>query len=1403
MASSGSIFHHKATISPVHAFGISRHINDDLFYVDNEKLIFPVGKHYALYKHHQRSMAFIQEGDKGKNSTQTAITLSMDRKYFAVGELTEDDSSSGVSNSNLTQAALAATSSAPLPQISVYNVQTQKKIRTIARPPDVGDSSICCVAFSGDSKHCAACCTGPDYSLILWHWNQPLRVLGVAKQASQVSHISFHPLENSQLALSGPKLLKVYRWSENILKQFNLISGRRDPPNFTAHLWVDDTERIIAATDKGDLCIYDRGELHLTLISVLGNGIGITAMERWQNGFAVAGEHGKITLFEPSTDVQELYRIKTQLTVPRDFSITSLTVAPNSMQLAAVLNNSQICLANLSILGTVSEKDQESTLYDFVSNGFHAGSIVGLSAATRKPICVTCGVDGWVRIWNYIEMKCELAVQFDSETRSVSIHPSGFHLVVSCGDRVKLMNIMPTALETLKEIPFPQHSGCQEVQFSHGGSIFACAHAKTISIYRTYSGDCLGVLRGHIAPIRVMSFSESDRFLYSAGMDGALYQWNLEASNEPFRREHEHVLSGCNYSGIVAGDRQVAVCGSDLMLREVVDGQVTVEFQTGPITKRLTQLAIIPGNLALVCGMASGGIRFYAWPITETFARDTTKTDSQVVPVCDEYIAHSGQVTRVAITGDGLILLTAGDDGVLFVWAIQPIDFGKVRPVKLPDLSTFWDANLISRTELENQSQKIGALHNKIKELNFQSESQLARKEKSWTEKVETQKRDYEELLSQKQALIKSLEVQVHESKVKFDQKVTELEEQHLQAMDDLEKVYEHDVQLRQTTIKKLQEQKEEQQVKYDSMITQMQEQFNWKEDKIKQHYLAIDQQNQKAFEGLREEMKMLADKYETALQQQEEEGENELLTVKQAHKEELEKERERMKVMDTQILSLQTQLRQATNIVEPLKQEKNDLERRQLEAKATVEQLRNDLKNQDVRMNEHEDTITNKETMILRLKRENQELDKFKFVLEFKIRELEKTIQPKNEQIAALEEQIQDMDAELEREHRRSTTAQLELKEKEMRARAMLQENKQLKQKVMTQGRLIDNFKHDLQAAINTETSEWKEAFKQVYFTYVTNDDNLDMQKKSGSQADDQKAQEFSRQREFLERSVTTLKHSLDQSKHRGKAEVQGKLDENIRLIEEINELRKEKREQQMKIQELKKDILTLKTQQQRMTIQTQSRKSTQRIDSMQSTQHILGDGTRQPSYKGTLHHGSAKETQLALEQRSKVQELLQLMDWNTREMKEQQDEIVQLRGFVAALVERTESGTLEDMQQIAEMGKNLLRPRDPNPQSSFGGDSFMSNTLSSTTANATLPPRSRTQLSNYSASPGIVRGGSNDGRSQSSMASYPSKGGPPSRLPAIQTKASTPPTSSRPSSRHSQPPPSPNADVTRLPPV
>lgn len=55
----------------------------------------------------------------------------------------------------------------------------------------------------------------------------------------------------------------------------------------------------------------------------------------------------------------------------------------------------------------------------------------------------------------------------------------------------------------------------------------------------------------------------------------------------------------------------------------------------------------------------------------------------------------------------------------------------------------------------------------------------------------------------------------------------------------------------------------------------------------------------------------------------------------------------------------------------------------------------------------EQDNTISEKEKRIYDLKKKNQELEKFKFVLDHKIKELKKQIEPKEEEIADMKDQI------------------------------------------------------------------------------------------------------------------------------------------------------------------------------------------------------------------------------------------------------------------------------------------------------------------------------------------------------------------------------------------------------------
>ena len=87
----------------------------------------------------------------------------------------------------------------------------------------------------------------------------------------------------------------------------------------------------------------------------------------------------------------------------------------------------------------------------------------------RKPLIVTCGSDKCIRVWNYEEKIIEAYKVFSDEAYCVSIHPSGFHLVVGLSDKLRLMTICVhnNQIKPYKEIvPF---KACREIKFSNGG----------------------------------------------------------------------------------------------------------------------------------------------------------------------------------------------------------------------------------------------------------------------------------------------------------------------------------------------------------------------------------------------------------------------------------------------------------------------------------------------------------------------------------------------------------------------------------------------------------------------------------------------------------------------------------------------------------------------------------------------------------------------------------------------------------------------------------------------------------------------------------------------------------------------------------------------------------------------
>ena len=85
---------------------------------------------------------------------------------------------------------------------------------------------------------------------------------------------------------------------------------------------------------------------------------------------------------------------------------------------------------------------------------------------------VTCSKDKTIRIWNYNSKTLDICYTATEEALAVTMHPSGFHIVVALLDKILMMNILSKSLNSFKSLPI---KNCREVRFSNGGHLFAAA----------------------------------------------------------------------------------------------------------------------------------------------------------------------------------------------------------------------------------------------------------------------------------------------------------------------------------------------------------------------------------------------------------------------------------------------------------------------------------------------------------------------------------------------------------------------------------------------------------------------------------------------------------------------------------------------------------------------------------------------------------------------------------------------------------------------------------------------------------------------------------------------------------------------------------------------------------------
>lgn len=225
-----------------------------------------------------------------------------------------------------------------------------------------------------------------------------------------------------------------------------------------------------------------------------------------------------------------------------------------------------------------------------------------------------------------------------------------------------------------------------------------------------------------------------------------------------------------------------------------------------------------------------------------------------------------------------------------------------------------------------------------------------------------------------------------------------------------------------------------------------------------------------------------------------------------------------------------------------------------------TVHSLEKDIVNHKKEIREREETITDKEKRIFDLKKKNQELEKFRFVLDYKIKELKMQIAPREEEIATMRKQIEDMDMELAQYHKSNAALNLMISELKLKVEGMRRELLVQTERYDMCGRLVTKYRRDLKemSVIWDNSVALKVAVINMFRIYVQDDaGSLDSGKSSKKLEDPQLI--YNRDREQLERSLDALRRAVKGDTTSHNRNVTKMLRENVILTTELNTLRKD----------------------------------------------------------------------------------------------------------------------------------------------------------------------------------------------------------------------------------------------------
>lgn len=1015
-----------------------------------------------------------------------------------------------------------------------------------------------------------------------------------SNEAPPVYQISFHPTDSSRIAVTGQGILHLLQLStESGVPTLDPLcaaltrSIALKRTDLAAHSFSNDGSLLVLGTSDGRILAYSAaGELvgetqHLVGTPSVARGVKVIVP--WTRGVVAGGEGGGVVVYErmdlgglvgggevvnatttapettttnpsPSSSPPKLAsqppstpssrpssagpRSKPSTTTPLFRRLKSLSTSSDDIEHTLALSLTQtedyilLCTDSKQIYRLpLLDHPPDSTSGNQPLHPFHRNQVTSLDLAIRRPLLASCGPDKSVRIWNTADTSPEVVRQFMDDPYALSLHPSGLFLLVGFADKLRLMSVTVDDLRMYQEFPL---RGCREVRFSNGGGLFAAVQGTSIHVFNTWSYEPVATFKEHTGKVKSIAWSSDDTSLVSAGFDGGVFVWNPLNAQKIWGSEISSTMYGC---AVIAPDGGIWAGGyGDKSLRE---WRVEGGLREWTLDSNVAAICVSRDSGRLCLGMADGFVMILPLPISGALESAVRSR------VC--YSA----ITRLRISADDRDLFVASEDGGVYLISMDASAAAEPR--------SFPDEQLTTKSDLEESLQALRDLESRIVELNSEHSYALKTRELQANENLRVATDSLHSEIGKLKAANTSLLLDAETRKTAWESRLNDLLSLHAREKAEMEEGYSKKLLDEYARVDELNSALGEAR---EALEMRMGEAKRGLEETVKRLERVAWERLEKKQDEL-DEMKAAMERQKVALEAEvagtRERLNAEIAGLRAAHEAQLLAERNQIVSLKADNGILRKKAQGSQTEIEAHKAEvvKKIEEIKRLQG--VIKGLERDVAALHREIRDRDDTIQDKDRHIYELKKKNQELEKFKFVLDYKIQELKDEMEPKEREMQGLQAQARELDQQLEQANRMTYDLDSTLAELKMKLKAQERELNGLRADSARKETLLDRIKFDLGqcARFVDKPKELKGSVVEVYQKYCGGEGNPkadDAIRAADRTIEELKAEAQARGEEQA-RVMSALRAQIEKEREKSTKEVQLRVKENMRLIQWVGE--------------------------------------------------------------------------------------------------------------------------------------------------------------------------------------------------------------------------------------------------------